>query len=386
MSDRIPLACPEITEADIQAVSAVMRTGTLSRGQSVAQFEAEVCTLTGSAHAVAMSSGTAVLQALMDALDIGPDDEVIVPSFTVPATANPVVHRGGRVVFCDIDAQTLGVTADTVEALISARTRAVIAVYPFGMPLRIGALKALCDRHELPLIEDSCEALGTISEGRHAGRHGLAGCFGFYPNKQITTGEGGICITDDAQLADRLRLIRNHGRAMDGQWLDQQLAGHNFRLSELQAALGLSQLARWTQTLERRTALARRYDDLLSEERRVRHHRQHIRARDRASLFCYHLSLVSDRPVTEVRQCRDRIVTAMFDRGIQCGRYFSPLHLQPWWQQPARAACEPLPVTERVAAGSLVLPYFTILSQSEQLRIVEQLVNCLDAEGLTIGH
>ncbi len=383
MTPLIPLANPEVTDSDIQAVSAVMRSGTLSRGAAVEALELRFCDLTGCAHAIAMSSGTAVLHALLDACEIGPGDEVIVPSFTVPATANPIIHRGATAVFCDISPSTLGLDPESVEALISPRTRAMIPVYPFGMPIEIGALHALCDQHELVLIEDSCEALGTFIEGRHAGRHGLAGSFGFYPNKQITTGEGGICITDDARLAEQLKLIRNHGRSMNGDWMDQQLAGHNFRLGELQAALGVSQLSRWPQTLERRAQIAQRYDALLNDERRVISYHPRNNQQDTVSLFCYHLCLNSDLPVAELQRCRDRVLASMAARGIQCGRYFAPLHQQPFWKRLAGGASSDLPITDRVAAGSLVLPYFNRLTEAQQVMVVEQLQRSLDVAELS---
>ncbi len=377
----IPLAKPDIGQEEISAVIKVLESGILSRGRFIEQLEQRFATYTGSTHAVAMSSGTATLHCTLQALGIGPGDEVITTPYSVPATVNSIIAAGATPVMVDIDEQTRAVTAETIAAARSPKTRAVMAVYPFGMPIGIENILNCCIENRLHLIEDSCEALGTRIDGRHAGTFGVAGCFGLYPNKQITAAEGGICITDDESLAGKLRLLRNHGRTMDGSWLDQRLIGHNFRLSELHAAVGLAQLKRLPEIIEKRLQVARHYCRLLKNEARL-----HVPCHDaimqencQTSLFCFNVELHDLPGLPEsIMLIRDRILDAMSQQGIQCSRYFAPLHLQPALTRHAGFNPGDYPVCERICAATITLPFFTSLSTDQQATVVDTLSSALD--------
>ncbi len=250
----IPLSAPDITEVEIEAVAAVLRAPRLSLGPKLGEFETKIATYVGTPHAVGVSSGTAGLHLALLALGIGAGDEVIVPSFTFVAVANAVRYVGATPVFADIDAESMNVEPASAEAAITARTRALIVVHTFGRPADIPALMAIAARHKLAVIEDACEAIGSEIGGLRVGSLGDAGVFAFYPNKQITTGEGGMVVTRSQEIARRIAALRNHGRyetlsgaempEVPDQWFEHRELGFNYRLSEMQCALGLAQLAR----------------------------------------------------------------------------------------------------------------------------------------------
>ena len=262
---RIPLAAPEITETDIAAVVDVLRTTHLSRGPRTEEFEAAIAEYAGVPHAVAVSSGTAGLQLALRALSIGEGDEVILPSFTFIGVANALLNERIRPVFAEIDAATWNLDPAKIERLITAKTRAILVVHTFGYPADLNPIREIANRHRLRLIEDACESLGAEDHGRKVGGIGDAGVYAFYPNKPITAGEGGIVVTRSVELAETIRALRNQGtRPTDG-WLDHRLLGFNFRISELNCALALSQLKRIECILNRRRALAARYLENLQD-------------------------------------------------------------------------------------------------------------------------
>jgi perosamine synthetase len=227
---RIPLSSPDITESEIQAVTSVLRTSRLSLGPKLEEFENAVAAYTGAAHAVAVNSGTSGLHLCVRALGIGEGDEIIVPSFTFIAAANAVVYERAIPVFVDIDADTLNLDPAKIEAAITPRTRAIVVVHTFGYPADLSSICGIARKHGLRVIEDACEAIGAEYEGRKVGPLGDAGVFAFYPNKQITTGEGGVIVTQDSQIAARTRAERNQGRSHAGAWLEHGELGYNYRL------------------------------------------------------------------------------------------------------------------------------------------------------------
>src|SRR5271170_7839066 len=239
MSIKIPLSGPDISEAEIASVSAVLRTPRLSFGEQLVEFETVLARFVGSSHCVAVSSGTAALHLALLTAGLQTGDEVIVPSFTFIAVANAVRYVGAIPVFVDIDERTLNLAPGAVEAAITSRTRAVIMVHTFGVPAATSELLEIARRHHLKIIEDACESLGGEYDGRKLGSLGDAGVFGFYPNKQITTGEGGVLVTNDAAIATRARMLRNHGRGTSGDWFAHEEIGYNYRISEINCALGI---------------------------------------------------------------------------------------------------------------------------------------------------
>src|SRR5712692_10601390 len=260
MSLRIPLAKPEITESDREAVMEVLRTAYLSMGPRLRKFEQEICDYTGSKYAVAVNSGTSALHIAVRVLGLEPGSEVILPSFTFSALLNVILQEGLRPKFVDIDPKTYNTTPELVAAAITERARLIIAVHTFGFPVDAGALLEVAKRHGAHLIEDACEALGAEVRGQRVGTLGEAGLFAFYPNKQITTGEGGMLVTSDEQLAARARRLRNQGRDSALDWHQHAEVGFSYRLSDINCALGISQLARIERVVERRQKLAETYD------------------------------------------------------------------------------------------------------------------------------
>jgi perosamine synthetase len=374
--DPIPLSAPDIGEPEIKAVVAVLRTARLSLGPQMEQFESAMATYIGVPHAVAVSSGTAGLHLALIAHGIGPGDEVIVPSFTFIAVANAVRYTGAHPAFADIDPASLNLSPHSVEAAVTPRTRALIAVHTFGCPADMPALLDLARRHNLIVIEDACEAIGAELEGRRVGSFGHAAVFAFYPNKQITTGEGGVVVTRDAATAHRIRALRNHGRyesvlGFEPSWLDHAELGFNYRLSEMQCALGLAQLRRIDEILSCRAANARRYCDLLAGDHRLLLPALEIPGR-RLSWFVFVVRLAESFTWSG----RDRIQRDLAAQGIATGRYFAPIHLQPPYA--AWREITHLPVTEAVAERTLALPFFNRLRGEQVERVARALHDALD--------
>ncbi len=347
---KIPLSAPDITEAEIEAVVAVLRTSRLSLGPVTEQFESAVAEYVSQPHAVAVSSGTAGLHLCIRALGIGEGDEVIVPSFTFIAAANAVRYERATPVFADIDARTLNIDPQRIEEAITPRTRAILAVHTFGVPAEMTAILEIAQRHGLLVIEDACEAIGAEYRGRRVGSMGNAGVFAFYPNKQITTGEGGVVVTRDEALARRIRALRNQGRYESDDWFQHTELGYNYRISEINCALGLAQMARLEEILQKRADVASAY------HRRLNRYQELVLPplafpAGRISWFVYVVRLNAGAHLN-----RDAIMRSLAAAGIASGRYFAPIHLQPSyaaWRHSANLA-----VTEAVASRTLALPFF----------------------------
>ena len=258
----IPLSAPDITEAEIDAVIAVLRTPHLSLGPELAAFESALAAYHAVPHAVAVSSGTAGLHLALLTLNIGAGDEVIIPSFAFIAVSNAVLQVRATPVFAEIDPVTLNLDPKAVEQAITLRTRAILVVHTFGVPADMDALQSIARRHNLALIEDACEAIGAEFQGRLAGSFGDLAVLGFYPNKQLTTGEGGAILAHNANHAGRLRSLRNQGRQPGADWLDHAEPGYNYRLSDIACALGRVQLSRIEEMLALRQSAALRYNPL----------------------------------------------------------------------------------------------------------------------------
>jgi perosamine synthetase len=241
---RIPLSAPDITEAEIAAVTAVLRTSRLSLGPRMEEFEQAIARYVGTTHAVAVNSGTSALHLCIRALGIAEGDEVIVPSFSFIAVANVVRYERAVPVFIDVDPLSLNPDPARIEEAITPRTRAIIVVHTFGVPAALDEILEIARRHHLYVIEDACEALGAQFDDRQVGSCGDAGVFGFYPNKQITSGEGGMMVTNDSRLAALARKLRNQGRNDSDEWFQHAELGYNYRISELNCALGAAQVLR----------------------------------------------------------------------------------------------------------------------------------------------
>jgi perosamine synthetase len=350
---RIPLSGPDITEADINAVVSVLRTPRLSIGPKMEEFERSIADLVGVPHGIAVSSGTAGLHLCLRALGVGEGDEVIVPSFTFISVGNVVLYERARPIFVDIEPLTLNLDPGKLERSITPKTRAIIVVHTFGHPADLDPILDIARKHGLPVIEDACEAIGARYRGRLAGGIGDFGVFGFYPNKPITTGEGGMVVTRDSQMADTIRALRNQGRMESDGWLHHRLLGYNYRLSELNCALGLEQMKRIDDILDRRQALARQYWEELQAIPEVITPAFNMKD-GRICWFVYVVRLEN----------RDAILEKMTEQGIGCARYFAPLHRQPLFAPYANPR-DGLEITEQVAGQTLALPFFNRLTREQ---------------------
>jgi len=365
MSYRIPLSAPDITEAEIEAVTDVLRTPHLSLGPQLPAFESALAAYVGVPYAVAVSSGTAGLHLALVTLGIGEGDEVIVPSFAFIAVANALLQVRATPVFAEIDPVTLNLDPVAVEQAITPRTRALLVVHTFGVPADMDALCSIAKQHRLLVIEDACEAIGAEFDSRRAGSFGDLAVFGFYPNKQLTTGEGGAVLARDPAHAERLRTLRNQGRSAHAGWLDHAEPGFNYRLPEMACALGRVQLSRLSEMLNLRSAAAGRYDSLLSEipglERPAL-----VLPRRTMSWFVYVVRL-------PLSVDRDQVQASLAAQGIASGRYFAPIHRQPAWLHHKSAAQAHLPHTESIAFRTLAIPFFNRIDADQQLDVARAL-------------
>ena len=373
---RIPLSAPDITEQDIEAVTGVLRTSSLSLGPKVREFERVISAYTGASDTIAVNSGTSGLHLCIRALGISEGDEVIVPSFAFIAVANAVRYERATPIFVDVDAQTLNLDPSLLEEAITARTRAIIVVHTFGCPADLTSILPIARRHGLFVIEDACEAIGAEYEGRKVGALGDVGVFAFYPNKQITTGEGGAVVTNNSEIASKVRKLRNQGRDDSEDWFQHTELGYNYRISDINCALGIEQLKRIDVILDRRESIARQYDEILSCISNLNLPPLALPHR-KISWFVYVVRLSSR--FNEVH--RDWIVNEMRSRGIALGRYFAPIHLQPIYQSSANRKTA-LPVTEIQASRSLALPFFNRIREEETTEVCRTLVELIQSAGV----
>jgi len=356
---QIPLSRPDITQAEIDAVLSVLRTPILSMGPAIEAFEAAFRDLCRRKHAIAVSSGTAGLHLLIRACGIGPGDEVITTPFSFIASSNCILYEQAVPVFVDIEPDTWNLDPAKIPAAISARTKAILPVHVFGQPCRMEPIWQIAEQHDLKIIEDSCEALGAAYRGRPAGSLGDGSVFGFYPNKQITTGEGGMVLTDDDELAALVRSMRNQGRDAGGGWLSHQRLGYNYRLSEMQAALGTVQLQRLGELLAGRARAAEAYRRRLADEPRLV--LQKICDDVEMSWFVFVVRLADEYSSKD----RDRILAALQGRGIGCSNYFAPIHLQPAYAERFEYERGAFPVCEHVADRTIALPFHTRITEEQ---------------------
>jgi perosamine synthetase len=369
----IPLSRPWIDEREEELVLEVLRSGRLSLGPWIERFEEAIAERVGAPYAAAVSSGTAGLHMLCHIAGIGPGDEVITSPLSFVASANCFILEGGTPVFADVDPATLNMDPSAVEAAIGERTRAIVAVDMFGYPCELDELRALADRHGVALIEDAAEALGGEYKGRPIGAHGPSAVFGFYPNKQMTTGEGGAVVTHSEDEWRQVVSLRNQGRSYGegGGWFHHVRVGFNYRWTDVQAAIGIAQLEKLDRILELRAAAARRYDELLAELGGVEGPPPD-NAEHRRSWFVYVVKLDPDLD-------RDAVMAALRREGVSTAEYVPCIHLQPYMRERYGFGEGMCPVAEDVAARTLALPFFTQIEAADQERVVEVLRAAVEA-------
>lgn len=368
-TETIPLARPEIGPREEELVLEVLRSGQLSLGPMVARFEREFAEWLGAEDAVAVSSGTAALHLGVRALDWGPGDEVLTSPFSFVASANCLLYEGVRPVFCDVDPETLNLDPAIAASAVGERTVGILPVHIFGYPAAMPEIEAIAARHGLGLLEDACEALGAVdSEGRKVGARGNLATFGFYANKQLTTGEGGVVVPTDGEAAARLRSERNQGRAADMGWLDHGRLGFNYRLSDLAAALGVAQLEKLDAMLAGRARVASLYAEGLAGVEGVGAPVGTHGAEARG-WFVYAIQLPAEAD-------RDATIAGLAERGVAAKAYLPCIHLYPHLREIGYGEGQ-FPVAEAASARSLALPFFPSMSESQVGRVCEALAHSL---------
>ena len=365
----VNLSFPWLDEREEELVADVLRSGRLSLGPTIDRFEEAFAEVVGAPYAAAVSSGTAGLHLLCVVAGVGPGDEVITSPYSFVASANCAVYEGATPVFADIDPKTLNLSPTAVEAAITERTRAVVAVDIYGYPCELDELRALCEAHGIALIDDACEALGARYKGAPVGSHGPSAVFAFYPNKQMTTGEGGMITTHSEREWRLLRSLRNQGRADSGGWLEHARLGFNYRLDDIGAAIGLGQLEKLDAILEARATVAARYGELLADipelELPCADDTDHER-----SWFVYVVTLAGDAD-------REAVISSLTERGVQSARYLPCIHLQAYMQERFGYRVGLCPVAESVASRTLAIPFHARLAEDDQAYVADALRDAL---------
>ena len=369
MTQDIPLSAPWLGEREEELVLEALRSGQLSLGPMAERFEVALAERMGAARVAAVSSGTAGLHLAVRLTGVGPGDEVITTPLSFVASANCVLYEGATPVFVDVDPRTLNLDPAAVEEAVTGRTKAILVVDIFGYPAELDELRAIADRHGLAMIEDACEALGGTYRGRPIGSFDHPAVFAFYPNKQLTTGEGGAVAVGSDEEWELLKSLSNQGRVDSGEWLTHGHLGFNYRLDELSAALGLAQLERLDAILELRAEVARRYAELLEPVEGVElpapDDDEHVR-----SWFVYVVRLAEGIE-------RNAVMARLAEEGVASKPYLPCIHLQPYWRERFGTGESMLPEAEAASRQTLALPFHTQLAATDQERVAKALLRAL---------
>jgi perosamine synthetase len=364
--DVVPLSRPRLDDRDERSVLETLRSGRLALGPRLGDFEHELASYLDVPYVAAVSSGTAGLHLAIRAAGVEPGDEVLTTPFSFVASANCLLYEGARPRFCDIDPRSLNIDPEAAAAAVTARTTGLLPVHVFGYPADMDGLERLAAERGLWLVEDACEALGAHhADGRAVGARGNLSVFGFYPNKQLTTGEGGAVVAPGSDLKRRIDSERNQGRAPDMGWLDHDRLGFNYRLDELSCALGLAQLERLDELLAARARVAALYSQALEGVEGLELPCADTGG-DRRSWFVYVVQLPAEVD-------RDGAVRTLRERGVDSKPYLPAIHLLSFYRERFGHREGEFPVCEDVARRSLALPFFPELTDGQVERVVEAL-------------
>lgn len=370
-----PMAKPWITEDEIRNVTEVLRSGQLSLGPKVAEFEAKFAAYIGVRYAAAVSSGTAGLHLCMRLLNLQEGDEIITSPLSFIASANSILYERAIPRFVDIDPKTLNLDPALIEQAVTPRTRSILAVHIFGYPADLEAINRLARKHGLSVIEDGCEALGATYHKKKVGTFGNPTVFAFYANKQMTTAEGGVVVTDDPAVHQKIKSLSNQGRAIGDQWLQHEDLGYNYRLSDIHCAIGLGQLERLEHMLAERRAIARRYNELLQDIEELE--LVDLTLPEERSWFIYLLWARNSLN-------RNTLIQALHEHGVSSRAYFPTIHLQPYYRNRFGYRPGAFPVAEDKASRSLALPFYVGLTEAD-LQHISQVVHQTVAQLLKEG-
>ncbi len=369
---KIPMSSPDIGQSEIDAINDVLTSRWLSMGPKIGGFEQAFANYIGASHGIGVNSGTSGLHLATIAAGVGDGDEVITPSFSFIASANCVLYERGKPVFVDVDPLTGNMDPSLVEAAITSRTKAIIAVHAFGQPVDMDPILEIARWNNLVVIEDACESLGAEYKGRKSGKLGDVAVFAFYPNKQMTTGEGGMIVTDNLEWANLFRSLRNQGRDVFDAWLNHTRLGYNYRLDEISAALGLAQLQRAEELLMRREQVASWYNQRLADNELIEIPRI-AATTTRMSWFVYVVRIKA--PVS-----RNNVLERLAEVGIPARPYFTPIHLQPFYQKMFGHRRGDFPITEYLGDVSLALPFSGVMLESQVDRVCNALWEALGVD------
>ena len=363
MRYKIPVADPYITEDDVMAVAGAVKEKRLSQGEYVQKFEGEFARYIGVKHAVAVCNGTAALHVALAAISVGKDDEVITPSFSFAATANCALYEGAKPVFADIDPLTYNVDPLKIEQKTTNKTKAIIPVHYGGQPADMDSINELAKDNDMYVIEDAAEAHGALYRGRRVGGWGDLNCFSFYPNKNMTTGEGGIITTNDDNLVEKMRMIRSHGQDRS---YHHVMLGYNYRMTDFQAALGSVQLKRLDWVLNKKVEKARYYDAKIKEKFGADVKIPYVAPHVTHTYMFYTIRFTS-------KNQRDNAALKLAERSVETRIAFPPIHLQPLYQKLFGYRNGYLKITEEASDTVLSLPIYPHITPEEQDHVISSL-------------
>ncbi|MBC8500895.1 MAG: DegT/DnrJ/EryC1/StrS family aminotransferase [Nanoarchaeota archaeon] len=361
----IPLAKPYIDKKDIKEVERVLKSGRLSLGPKINEFERFFAKIIGTKYAVAVNSGTSGLHLCVRSLGIKEGDEVITSPFSFVASANCMLFEKAKPIFADVDEDTFNLNPNLIEDKITSRTKAILPVHVFGQSCDMSKIINIAKKHNLKVIEDACESLNSTYKNKKVGTFGDAAVFAFYPNKQITTGEGGMIVTNNKKTAEACRSMRNQGRGESMQWLTHEQLGYNYRITDMQAALGISQLKKIDFLINQRRKVVAMYMNELSEIPQVKS--------PVVDKFNTHTWFVFPIQVSE--KDRDRLIEHLLKEGIQSKAYFyPPIHLQPFYKKSFGYRKGDFPVAEKISKTTLILPMFVGMTRKEVINVKNSII------------
>jgi perosamine synthetase len=362
----IPLAKPHIDKEDIREVVEVLESGALSLGPKIEEFEEKFAKQIGTKYAIAVNSGTSGLHLCIKALNIKEGDEVITTPFSFIASANCILFEKAKPVFVDVDEETFNINPELIEAKITDKTKAILLVHVFGQSCDMNKIVAIAKKHNLKIIEDACESINAVYEQKKVGTFGDAAVFAFYPNKQMTTGEGGMIVTNNKEIADLTKSLRNQGRSNNMQWLTHNLLGYNYRLTDIQAALGISQLNKIDFLISKRQELVNIYLEELKDVPEITLPK--IAKQNIHTWFVF--------PIIVEEKHRDKLIEYLMSKQIQSKAYFSPaIHLQDFYKKEFGYKKGDFPIAEKLSKTILILPLFIGLTKQNILTIKQAIID-----------